>query len=120
MPLGDGKTEGDGTASPFGNGNGDEGAMATTNDFVTNPQGNAPRNTGNDFVTNPAGTAARSGPTIDAPALQGPKAPTGDPKDLDKSSLVPGSGPARVALADVPAGPRAKFVDDRKPFKLKG
>lgn len=122
MALGDGKTEGDGKGSPFGNGSGGEGARAMGNDFVTNPQGNAPRSTGNDFVTNPAGTAPHSGPKLDVTAAQGPKAPTGAPKDLDQASVVPGSGPSRVPLADV-SGERSKFIgtvagdSQPKPFK---
>lgn len=122
MALGDGKTEGDGKGSPFGDGRGGEGARAMGNDFVTNPEGNAPRTTGNDFVTRPEGTAGRGGPKLDVTAQQGPKAPTGDPKDLDQSSIVPGSGPSRVPLADV-GGERAKFIGTTagnaqpKPFK---
>lgn len=120
--TGDGKTTGDGTGSPFGNGNGGTGPMATSADLIANPAGNEPRNTGNDFVTNPAGTAPRSGPTLDVAAQKVPTQPTGAPKDIDPTSVVPGSGSNRVPLADV-GGERAKFIgttagdSQPKPFK---
>lgn len=115
---------GTGSTSPFGNGAGATSAGAAGgNDFNAKPAGDAAGGGGHDFVTDPAGdsTAGQGGRdfTKESRAQQ-----SGPPADLCTDSIVAGSGPGRVPLADPPASrdPLIGTVPgaQRMPFKLKG
>lgn len=118
---GDGKSSGNGSSSPFGNGQGGQaGQTMSGHDFVKDPTGGY-TGTGNDFIEKPAGAGA----TAEAPPdfTQGGKGPqkadTG--ADLDKESE--GGSLLPLNAADVPAGsPRAPFIDNgtTKPFSVRG
>lgn len=125
MATGDGKTQGDASTSPFGNGSGQvpgAGTMAG-NDFVKNPAGGTSGGAGANFVTTPQG----AGPTGATPTdfTKGGKSPqkSGEAPDLNSQSEIRDQGKL-VPLADVPQGsPRKSLIgtgsmgDSRKPFK---
>lgn len=114
MATGDGKTQGDASTSPFGNGSGNTaGGNMAGNDFVTNPGGAKAGGAGADFMVNPSG----AGPTGAKPNItQAPEQKKGEPVDLNKPSEIRDGG-GLVPLLDRPDAGAGSIGNARKPFK---
>jgi hypothetical protein len=116
MATGDGKTQGDASTSPFGNGGGNTaGGNMAGNNFLTNPGGSKAGGAGADFLTNPSG----AGPTGAKPLnVVDPGMPQkkGEPVDLNKPSEIRDGG-GLVPLLDRPDAGAGSIGNARKPFK---
>lgn len=120
----EGDKMGNGSTSPFGNGQGATASGPATkgNDFVKNPSGSGSKAGGNNFVTNPSGNGDKSGGRDFTEDPGGDAQASGEAPDLNEGT-VPAGGrilkrdPEGDGFGDIGVG---SIGSGRKPFKLNG